>query len=138
MYSYHMARRCIIYLIKLFYGIRSSYQSPDFYFFNTVQNIDAVDSGFIITVDRKEKVEFTYAIWAEADGIIVPKPGEESRLFAFIRPFQPTVCYAMSIIFCFLFIPIISYDHKVSLQFCPCIFKLVSLQYQPTHLSIRI
>ena len=55
------------------------------------QNIDAVNDGFIITVDRLEKMDFTYMIWAETQDLVVPKPGEESRLFAFVRPFQPMV-----------------------------------------------
>ena len=42
-------------------------------------------------MDRKEDVDFTYAIWAETIDLVVPRPGEESRLFAFIRPFQPMV-----------------------------------------------
>ena len=30
-------------------------------------------------------------VWSEALGLIVPRPGEEIRLFAFIGPFQPKV-----------------------------------------------
>ena len=44
-------------------------------------------------MDRKEDVDFTYAIWAETIDLVVPRPGEESRLFAFIRPFQPKVTF---------------------------------------------
>ena len=44
-----------------------------------------------MTAERYEKFAFTYTIFAETNMLIVPKPGEESRLFAFIRPFQPMV-----------------------------------------------
>lgn len=53
--------------------------------------------GFIITPERKKKFDFAYFMWAEPYNMIVPVPGEEPRLFAFIRPFQPNVnCLSMS------------------------------------------
>ena len=36
-------------------------------------------------------MDFTFFTLSEGFGLIVPRPGEESRLFAFVRPFQPTV-----------------------------------------------
>ena len=38
-------------------------------------------------------MEYTSMVWTEPFTLIVPKPEEESRLFAFIRPFQPLVTY---------------------------------------------
>ena len=38
-------------------------------------------------------MEFTSMVWTEPFTLIVPKPEEESRLFAFIRPFQPLVTH---------------------------------------------
>ena len=63
----------------------------DFCIFN--KNIDAMCAGFIITIDRKEKMDFVYAIVTDLWTIVVPVPGEESRLFAFIGPFQPMVSH---------------------------------------------
>ena len=61
-----------------------------------IQNIDAICGGFIITPDRKERVDFvSHPYWAETQDLVVPVPGEESRLFAFIRPFQPKVIHAL-------------------------------------------
>ena len=48
-------------------------------------------SGFIVTPDRKEKMDFAFFIGTEPYTLIVPKPEMESRLFAFIRPFHPMV-----------------------------------------------
>jgi hypothetical protein len=37
-------------------------------------------------------MDFTsFFVWVDGFSLIVPKPGEESRLFAFIGPFQPAV-----------------------------------------------
>jgi hypothetical protein len=36
-------------------------------------------------------MDFAYFIWTEPQAMVVPRPGEEPRLFAFIRPFQPLV-----------------------------------------------
>lgn len=45
----------------------------------------------IATPERIKKVDFAYMTWAEPYAIVVPQPGMEDRLVAFIRPFQPTV-----------------------------------------------
>ena len=59
-----------------------------------IQNIDGIASGFYLTLDRIEKMDFTFFVLSEGFGLIVPSPGEESPLFAFVRPFQPTVLIA--------------------------------------------
>lgn len=33
-------------------------------------------------------MDFAYFMWAEPFAMVVPRPGEEPRLFAFVRPFQ--------------------------------------------------
>lgn len=43
------------------------------------------------TPDRKKVIDFSYPFWIGPFKLLVPKPEEESRLFAFIRPFQPLV-----------------------------------------------
>lgn len=35
--------------------------------------------------------DFAYFMWAEPFTLVVPRPGEEPRLFAFIWPFQSSV-----------------------------------------------
>ncbi|EFX69520.1 hypothetical protein DAPPUDRAFT_258443 [Daphnia pulex] len=37
----------------------------------------------------------SFFVWVDGLSLIVPKPGEQSRLFAFIGPFQPSLYYAM-------------------------------------------
>jgi hypothetical protein len=44
-------------------------------------------------MDRVERMDFTSHTWSEGFSLIVPRPAEESRLFAFIGPFQPTASY---------------------------------------------
>lgn len=56
-----------------------------------IQEIDGIGSGFVPTLDRLEKMDFAHFVWFEPYTMIVPRPGEEPRLFAFIAPFQPQV-----------------------------------------------
>ena len=49
-------------------------------------------------------MDFVYAIVTETFDLVVPVPGEESRLFAFIRPFQPMVTHSQKSIFYTAFI----------------------------------
>ncbi len=49
--------------------------------------------SFYLTMDRVERMDFTSHTWSEGFSLIVPRPAEESRLFAFVGPFQPTVSY---------------------------------------------
>lgn len=55
------------------------------------QDIDGIACSFSISLDRKERMDFSFLTWSEAYRLVVPRPGEESRIFAFVRPFQPTV-----------------------------------------------
>ena len=47
--------------------------------------------GLAIEPDQLQFFEFTYPISMAPLKMIVPAPVEESRLFAFARPFQPLV-----------------------------------------------
>ena len=56
-----------------------------------LKDIDGISSGFYVTLDRKERMDFTSFTWSDDFGLVEPRPGEESRLFAFIGPFQSMV-----------------------------------------------
>lgn len=60
------------------------------------QKVDAATMGFIATPERKQIMDFAYFMWTEPYVMVVPRPGEEPRLFAFIRPFQPNVNFFIS------------------------------------------
>nr|CAH0102495.1 unnamed protein product [Daphnia galeata] len=53
--------------------------------------VDACTNGLIATPERTKNLDFSYFIWTEQYSMVVPQPGEEPRLFAFVRPFQPAV-----------------------------------------------
>ena len=55
------------------------------------QEIDGLTSGMIATPERKRVMNFAYIFWAEPHTMVVPRPGKEPRLFAFIEPFQSNV-----------------------------------------------
>ena len=55
------------------------------------QVVDASAIGFIATPERKSVMDLAYFTWTEPQAMVVPLPGEEPRLFAFIKPFQPIV-----------------------------------------------
>lgn len=55
------------------------------------KDINGIGTCFFLTMDRVERFDFTSFIWAEGFRLVLPRPGEGSRLFAFIRPFQPWV-----------------------------------------------
>jgi hypothetical protein len=44
-------------------------------------------------MDRVERMDYSFFTWTDGFSLVVPNPGEESRLFAFVRPFQPWVNY---------------------------------------------
>ena len=67
-----------------------------------LQKVDALAVGVYPTPERKNKMDFGYIIIAESYCMVVPRPGEEPRLFAFIRPFTPKV--NMPILYSYLFI----------------------------------
>ena len=56
-----------------------------------VQEVDALNVGTIATPERAKKMDFAYIMWAEPYVMVVPRPEEEPRLLAFIRPFTPMV-----------------------------------------------
>ena len=56
-----------------------------------LQEVDALALGVYPTLERKKKMDFGYIVIAESCYMVVPRPGEEPRLFAFIRPFTPIV-----------------------------------------------
>jgi len=47
--------------------------------------------GLIRTPERKKVADFAYFMWTEPFTMVVPVPGEEPRIFAFIKPFQNLV-----------------------------------------------
>lgn len=49
--------------------------------------------AFYLTMDRVERMDYSFFTWVDGFSLVVPNPGEESRLFAFVRPFQPWVNY---------------------------------------------
>ncbi|XP_045036265.1 glutamate receptor ionotropic, kainate 3 isoform X2 [Daphnia magna] len=53
--------------------------------------IDGIASSFYLTMDRVTRMDYTFPTWADGFSLVVPRPGEENRLFAFVGPFQPTV-----------------------------------------------
>ena len=59
---------------------------------NWKQQCDAFVAPFIVDPSRAARMDFTSGLaWTEPYNIVVPKPELRSRLFAFIRPFQPSV-----------------------------------------------
>ncbi|XP_045025959.1 glutamate receptor ionotropic, delta-1-like [Daphnia magna] len=61
--------------------------------FQLVSNkeVDVYSNGVVATPERKQKVDLTYFIWTEPYSMVVPQPEEQSRIFAFIYPYQPMV-----------------------------------------------
>jgi len=47
--------------------------------------------GIAVQADQLEQIDFSYPILMSPFRMIVPAAQEKSRLFAFIRPFQPLV-----------------------------------------------
>ena len=56
-----------------------------------MQEVDALAVGVYPTPERKKNMDFGYIIIGEPYLMVVPRPEEEPRLFAFIRPFTPIV-----------------------------------------------
>ena len=56
-----------------------------------MQEVDALVNGLAVSPERKKIMDFSYFIWTEPYSMVVPQPGEEPRLVAFVRPFQTTV-----------------------------------------------
>ncbi|XP_032779707.2 ionotropic receptor 93a isoform X1 [Daphnia magna] len=56
------------------------------------KDIDGIICAFGLTLDRMKRMDYTSSFsWVDGFSLVVPRPGEESRLFAFTGPFQPTV-----------------------------------------------
>lgn len=56
------------------------------------QEADVSGTGFVITADRVPIADYcTFPSWQESFRLVVPRPGEQSRLFAIVRPFDNTV-----------------------------------------------
>ena len=53
--------------------------------------MDAIARGMTASPDRAQKMDFAYFVWMEPYVMVVPRPGEEPRFFAIIKPFQPIV-----------------------------------------------
>ena len=53
--------------------------------------MDTTAAGILIDPDQLDKIDFSYPILLSPVKMIVPAGEEESRLFAFVRPFQPMV-----------------------------------------------
>ncbi|XP_046454942.1 glutamate receptor 3-like [Daphnia pulex] len=62
-----------------------------YYLLMNDKNIEGIAVGFYPTMDRVKRFDFTASAWSEGFSFVVPRPEEESRLFAFIGPFQPLV-----------------------------------------------
>lgn len=71
--------------------------------------------ALIVTPERFNKMDFCYMSWTEPYTLIVPKVQEESRLFAFIRPFQPMVKITDTI-----FISLVNHDCYEGMAFPGC------------------
>ena len=53
---------------------------------------DVTATPFGITADRMAAIDFcTFPAWQESFRLVVPRPGEELRLFALVRPFDNQV-----------------------------------------------
>ena len=57
------------------------------------QKVDGSSRFIIENPERKQLANFAYFMWAEPFAMVVPRPGEQPRLFAFVQPFQPMVYF---------------------------------------------
>jgi ionotropic glutamate receptor len=55
------------------------------------QEIDGASTGITLTLENKKKMDLAYFAWSEPFKMVVPRPGETSRLLAFVYPFDPLV-----------------------------------------------
>ena len=60
-------------------------------FFELKQKLDGSSRFVIANYDRLKSVDFAYYMWAESLAMVVPRPGQEPRIFTFVHPFQSTV-----------------------------------------------
>ena len=63
-----------------------------------IQEVDGFLGVSVITPEKAQVLDYTCGIiWSEPYNLVVPKPEYESRLFAFVRPFQLPVIYSDAI-----------------------------------------
>ncbi|XP_046447218.1 glutamate receptor ionotropic, delta-2-like [Daphnia pulex] len=74
---------------KAKYGIKSNLAIMTNLF--TDNEIDGASIGATLTLENKQKMDLAYYIWTEPYKMVVPRPGEKSRLLAFVYPFDPLV-----------------------------------------------
>ncbi|XP_046447431.1 glutamate receptor ionotropic, kainate 2-like isoform X2 [Daphnia pulex] len=55
------------------------------------KELDGSSRFIIATYERMKSTDFAFFMWAEPLAMVVPRPGEEPRIFAFVHPFQSTV-----------------------------------------------
>lgn len=55
------------------------------------QDVDSIATVFSVTPERNARFDYTSLVWSEPYNLVVPRPGIETRLFAFLLPFQPMV-----------------------------------------------
>ncbi|KAK4012732.1 hypothetical protein OUZ56_024968 [Daphnia magna] len=56
------------------------------------EDIDGIAQNFYLTMNRVQRLDYTtHPGWVDGFRLVVPRLGEESRLFAFIGPFEPLV-----------------------------------------------
>nr|CAH0103993.1 unnamed protein product [Daphnia galeata] len=55
------------------------------------KKLDGSSRFVIANYDRLKSVDFAYYMWAESLAMVVPRPGQEPRIFTFVHPFQSTV-----------------------------------------------
>ncbi|EFX79932.1 hypothetical protein DAPPUDRAFT_103895 [Daphnia pulex] len=71
------------------YGIKSNLAIMTNLF--TDNEIDGASTGTTLTLENKQKMDLAYFVWSEPYMMVVPRPGEKSRLLAFVYPFDPLV-----------------------------------------------
>ncbi|XP_046635987.1 glutamate receptor ionotropic, delta-2-like isoform X2 [Daphnia pulicaria] len=74
---------------KAKYGIKSNLAIMTNLF--TDKEIDGASTGITLTLENKKKMDLAYFAWSEPFKMVVPRPGEKSRLLAFVYPFDPLV-----------------------------------------------
>ncbi|KAI9553417.1 hypothetical protein GHT06_021321 [Daphnia sinensis] len=56
------------------------------------EDVDGIATNFYLTLNRIQRMDYTtHHGWVDGFRLVVPRLGEESRLFAFIGPFERTV-----------------------------------------------
>jgi hypothetical protein len=77
--------------IHLFQFTTSCLVSKSLLLYIRKKELDGSSRFVIATYDRMKSTDFAFFVWAEPLAMVVPRPGEEPRIFAFVYPFQSTV-----------------------------------------------